>query len=67
MSLRAATCPTAGASRGRTLARAIALACLLTLMVASPSAAQLARVDVGQLTLIYFDLTESYLVPHAVQ
>jgi hypothetical protein len=43
------------------------MACLLTLIDAPPCAAQLARVDIGQLTLIYFDVTESYLVPHAVQ
>ncbi len=47
--------------------RACALAFLLTLLVVSPSAAQLARVDTGQLTIIYFDFTESYLVPHAVR
>ncbi len=37
------------------------------MLVVSPSAAQLDRLDTGQLTLIYFDFTESYLVPHAVQ
>ncbi len=39
---------------------------LLLALVAAPSAAQLARVETGQLTLIYFEFTESYLVPHAV-
>jgi hypothetical protein len=51
---------------GRTV-RVFALACLITLLVVAPSAAQLDRVDTGQLTLIYFDFTESYLIPHAVQ
>jgi hypothetical protein len=52
---------------GRPVVRAAALAGLLTCLAALPSAAQLARLDTGQLTVVYFDLTESYLVPHAVQ
>ncbi len=45
------------------------LSALLTalLLCAPPAAAQIKRVDTGQVTLIYFDVTESYLVPHAVQ
>ncbi len=47
--------------------RAVALAFLAALFVALPAAAQLARVDAGQITVIYFDFTESYLVPHIVE
>ncbi len=53
-------------SSGRAV-RAFSLVFLLTALAASPSPAQLARLDTGQLAIIYFDFTESYLVPHAVQ
>jgi hypothetical protein len=44
-----------------------ALTCLLILLTCAPATAQLKKVDVGQLELVYFDPTETYLVPHAVQ
>lgn len=62
-------CPTA-ASRAewpRRPACRPALACLLSLLACTPAAAQLKKVDVDQLQLVYLDPTETYLVPHAVQ
>ena len=47
--------------------RCAALAGLLVLLAAVPAAAQLKTVDVGQVLLVYFDPTETYLVPHAVR
>jgi Tol biopolymer transport system component len=43
------------------------LACLFVLLVASSAAAQLAKTEAGAMSLVYFDGTESYLVPHATQ
>ena len=63
MSLRG----TIGAGSRRRAVRALLIATLFTLLNVAPSAAQLDRLDTGQLTIIYFDFTESYLVPHAVQ
>lgn len=67
MNPRAALRSGAGTLFARPLFRSVALTGLLMLAVATPSAAQLARLDTGQLTLIYLDFTESYLVPHAVE
>jgi hypothetical protein len=47
--------------------RPVSLACLLALVAAAPAGAQLARLETGPLTLVYFDPTETYLVPHTVQ
>src|SRR5512139_3201785 len=44
-----------------------ALSALLLLVTCLSPEAQLKKVDVGQLLLIYFDPTETYLVPHTVQ
>jgi len=44
-----------------------ALATLLVLLSCIPSAAQLQKVETGQLLLVYFDPTETYLVPHVVR
>jgi len=44
-----------------------ALAILVALVSCTPAAAQIKRVDTGQVTVVYLDVTESYLVPHAVQ
>ena len=46
---------------------AAALACMFVLGACLPAAAQLKTVDVGSIKLVYFDVTESYLVPHAIQ
>ena len=43
------------------------LLCLFIVAVASPSLAQLAKTEAGAMRLVYFEGTESYLVPHAVQ
>jgi hypothetical protein len=45
----------------------VALACLVFATSCLPAAAQLKTVDIGTLKLVYFDVTESYLVPHAIQ
>jgi hypothetical protein len=50
----------------RAIFRLGALLGVFALCVPSSASAQLKKVDVGQLELIYFDVTESYLVPHAV-
>ena len=47
--------------------RRVALLSLLVTTLASPAFAQLAKVEAGMMRLVYFDGTESYLVPHATQ
>jgi len=55
-----------GKSRGRHIfLNALVVAFLF--WACTPAAAQLKTVDVDTLKLVYFDVTESYLVPHAIE
>jgi hypothetical protein len=65
---RSAVKPSDAAAPGRSSSACLAaFAALLILVAASPALAQLGEVEVGPLRLVYFEGTESFLVPHAAR